>query len=202
MSGGRATATGCSTRSPRSSRTSGCSATCAASAVHGRRPSSLRDGAGLPGGGPGGPALDRCARPGRWLRTGSWCVLVNAELRGARDPATHRLICWTRYRCAARAGRGRRPDVAGRSRWRPRELGERLEERREAEAPVFGLVLPGDEGYLLVGDADGLADRMRREPMSAAVRGLDLAVLHVADARGSAGHRCRRCRRGHAPGLH
>ena len=34
--------------------------------------------------------------------------------------------------------------------------------------------------FLLVGDPDGLADRMRRERMSGAVRSLDLAALHVA----------------------
>jgi uncharacterized protein (DUF1015 family) len=32
----------------------------------------------------------------------------------------------------------------------------------------------------VVGDADGLADRLRRERMSTAVRRLDLTVLHVA----------------------
>jgi len=41
-------------------------------------------------------------------------------------------------------------------------------------------VLPGGEGFLLVGDAVAAADRMRRERMSAAVRGLDLAILHSA----------------------
>jgi uncharacterized protein (DUF1015 family) len=45
---------------------------------------------------------------------------------------------------------------------------------------VFGLLLPGGEGWLLVGDPDAVAERMRREPGSEAVRGLDLAVLHAA----------------------
>jgi uncharacterized protein (DUF1015 family) len=62
----------------------------------------------------------------------------------------------------------------------PAELSAVLEERRHDETPAFGVVLPDDEGFLLVGDPDGLADRLRRERMSGAVRRLDLAALHVA----------------------
>ena len=62
----------------------------------------------------------------------------------------------------------------------PAELSAVLDERRHDETPAFGLVLPDDEGFLLVGDPDGLADRLRRERMSSAVRRLDLAALHVA----------------------
>lgn len=54
-----------------------------------------------------------------------------------------------------------------------------LEARRDATEPIFGLVLPGDEGYLLVGDPDAIAARMDREPAGAAVRRLDLTVLHT-----------------------
>jgi len=62
----------------------------------------------------------------------------------------------------------------------PEALALALEERRFAEEPAFGLVLPGGDGYLLIGDPDGLADRLRRERMSGAVQALDLAALHVA----------------------
>ena len=62
----------------------------------------------------------------------------------------------------------------------PDALADMLDERRHAEEPTFGLILPGGEGYLLVGDPDGIADRLRRERMSSAVRALDLAALHVA----------------------
>jgi uncharacterized protein (DUF1015 family) len=62
----------------------------------------------------------------------------------------------------------------------PEALAAALEERRSAAEPVFGLVLPGGEGYLLVGDPDGLADRLRRERMTGAARTLDLTALHVA----------------------
>jgi uncharacterized protein (DUF1015 family) len=62
----------------------------------------------------------------------------------------------------------------------PHALVSALAERSSTDAAVFGLVLPGDEGYLLIGDPDGLADRLGRDRMSAAVRSLDLSALHVA----------------------
>jgi hypothetical protein len=62
----------------------------------------------------------------------------------------------------------------------PNDLAARLDERGVSTSPAFGLVLQGNAGWLLVGDADGLADRMRREPGSDALRGLDLSVLHTA----------------------
>ena len=62
----------------------------------------------------------------------------------------------------------------------PDRLPAALAERAADETPVLGLVLPGDDGHLLVGDPDGLADRLRREAMSPEVRALDLAALHVS----------------------
>ena len=62
----------------------------------------------------------------------------------------------------------------------PDALAGALDERRFADEPTFGLVLRGGDGYLLIGDPDGLADRLRRERMSGAVHALDLAALHVA----------------------
>ncbi|MEX1278416.1 MAG: DUF1015 family protein, partial [Chloroflexota bacterium] len=62
----------------------------------------------------------------------------------------------------------------------PEQLAERLADLREVEEAVFGLVLPDGEGWLLIGDVDVAAERMRREPMSAPARRLDLAVLHAA----------------------
>jgi uncharacterized protein (DUF1015 family) len=105
-------------------------------------------------------------------------VLVNAELEELEIQATHRLILGT----DAHALRGLLdPDPL----WQalpvpPDGLPARLEELRDAEEPVFGLILPGDEAWLLVGDVDAVADRMRRERTSTAVRRLDLAVLHAA----------------------
>jgi uncharacterized protein (DUF1015 family) len=59
----------------------------------------------------------------------------------------------------------------------PADLPRALAERREA-GPAFGLVLR-DGAYLLLGDAQAVAERMGRERGSRAVRGLDLAVLHA-----------------------
>ena len=62
----------------------------------------------------------------------------------------------------------------------PEDLTARLAQLGDAATPAFGLILPRNEGWLLVGDADGLADRMRRAPGSDALHGLDLSVLHTA----------------------
>ncbi|MEK6190696.1 MAG: DUF1015 domain-containing protein [Chloroflexota bacterium] len=60
------------------------------------------------------------------------------------------------------------------------QLAQRLADLRDATEAVFGLVLPDGEGWLLIGDVDAAADRMRREPVSAPARRLDLALLHAA----------------------
>jgi hypothetical protein len=105
--------------------------------------------------------------------------LVNAELSELQILPTHRLLLDVDTDPL-------RPLVAGRDPlWRslpisPERLSAALDERGDDEAPSFGLVLPGEAGYLLVGDPDGLADRMGRESMSPQVRALDLAALHVA----------------------
>jgi uncharacterized protein (DUF1015 family) len=106
-------------------------------------------------------------------------LLVNAELTEMEIRPTHRLILDGRADALRALVTGDDPNfeaipVA------PAELGAALDERRFDDAPTFGLVLPGDGAYLLVGDPDGLADRLRRERMSTAVRALDLATLHVA----------------------
>jgi uncharacterized protein (DUF1015 family) len=62
----------------------------------------------------------------------------------------------------------------------PDQLAAGLDALRDAEEPVFGLVLPDGEGWLMVGDPEVIADRMRRERVSTAVARLDLAVLHAA----------------------
>ncbi|HEV7199332.1 MAG TPA: hypothetical protein VGO32_00855, partial [Candidatus Limnocylindria bacterium] len=62
----------------------------------------------------------------------------------------------------------------------PEALGERMADIRDAEEAVFGLVLPDGEGWLVIGDVDAAADRMRREPGSEPARTLDLALLHAA----------------------
>ena len=105
-------------------------------------------------------------------------LLVNAELAELEIQATHRLLLDPDLDALHGLVAGDDPlwqaiPIA------PERLGEALAERNGDE-PVFGLVLPGDEGFLVVGDADGIGDRLRRQRMSSAVRRLDLAALHVA----------------------
>jgi uncharacterized protein (DUF1015 family) len=106
-------------------------------------------------------------------------LLVNAELSELEIRPTHRLL----LDGAADALRGL---LAGDDPlWEvvptaPSDLDAALQEHSDDEAPIFGLIFPHDDGYLLVGDPDGLADRLRRESMSGEVQRLDLAALHVA----------------------
>jgi uncharacterized protein (DUF1015 family) len=118
------------------------------------------------------------AEPGSLAADWTMAVLVNAEREELEILATHRLIREADE--AALSSLGRDPGPI----WQaipmaPEELSARLEERRGAEQPVFGLVLPGGEGFLLVGDVQAADERMRHEPMSAAVRRLDLSILHA-----------------------
>jgi uncharacterized protein (DUF1015 family) len=105
-------------------------------------------------------------------------LVVNAELAELEIQATHRLLLDPDADALRSLVGGDDPL------WRalpiaPDTLAEALRERYGDEL-AFGLVLPGDEGFLIVGDVDGLGDRLRRERMSTAVRRLDLAALHVA----------------------
>jgi uncharacterized protein (DUF1015 family) len=124
------------------------------------------------------PALAEAA-PGTLAADWIMAVLINAEREELEILATHRLIREADDDMLRSLVRDTDPI------WQalpvpPHQLATRLEQLRAVEQPVFGLVLPGDEGFLLVGDADAADDRMRREPMSAAVRRLDLAILHTA----------------------
>jgi uncharacterized protein (DUF1015 family) len=119
------------------------------------------------------------AAPGTLAADWVMAVLINSEREELEIHATHRLILEADEDALRSLIRDADPI------WQaiavaPQQLALRLEELRAVEQPVFGLVLPGDEGFLLVGDAIAADDRMRREPMSAAVRSLDLAILHTA----------------------
>ncbi|MGI8828239.1 MAG: DUF1015 family protein [Candidatus Limnocylindria bacterium] len=119
------------------------------------------------------------AAPGDLAADWIMMMLVNAELTDLEIRPTHRVLMDADAEAL-------RTLVAGNDVLftpipvAPEALAGALEERRHAEEPVFGLVMPGREGYLLIGDPDGIADRLRRERMSSAVRSLDLAALHVA----------------------
>ncbi|MGZ8562648.1 MAG: DUF1015 family protein [Candidatus Limnocylindria bacterium] len=119
------------------------------------------------------------APPGSLAADWVMVVLVNAEREELEVLATHRLVL--------EADEGALRSLANDpgSMWKavsvpPGGLGSRLAAMGADQRPVFGLILPGDECYLLIGDADALAERMHRERTSTAVRGLDLAVLHAA----------------------
>ena len=105
--------------------------------------------------------------------------LVNAELVELEIRPTHRLLLDVDADALRALVAGDDPL------WQalpvdPAHLAEVLEERAQDEEPIFGVVLPGDDGHLLIGDPDGLAGRLRREAMSREVQDLDLAALHVA----------------------
>ena len=118
------------------------------------------------------------ARPGELAADWILTVVVNAELVELEIRPTHRLLLDADLD-ALRALAAGDDALFTPMPLAPEALAPALEERRGDDF-VFGLVLPGDDGYLLVGDADGLEDRLRRERMSGAVRSLDLAALHVA----------------------
>jgi uncharacterized protein (DUF1015 family) len=118
------------------------------------------------------------APPGSLAADWIMMLVVNAELADLEILPTHRLV-----RDGADA---LRPVVLGDDPlWQaipvaPEALGRALEERRDGDEPAFGLMLPGGEAFLVIGDADGLADRLRRERVRPAVAALDLAALHVS----------------------
>lgn len=123
------------------------------------------------------PAL-ASATPGELAADWIMMLVVNAELVELEILPTHRLILAADPDALRSLADG--DPLFEAIPLDPAELQAALEERSDDASPAFGLVLPGGEGFLLVGDADGLEDRLRRERMSSAVRALDLSALHVA----------------------
>lgn len=119
------------------------------------------------------------AAPGELAADWIMMMVVNAELTELEIRPTHRLLLDADADALRALTAGDDP-LFDAIPVPPPELAAALEEHRHGDEPAFGLVLPGEEGYLLVGHPDGVADRLRRERMSRAVRGLDLAALHVA----------------------
>ncbi len=119
------------------------------------------------------------SRPGELAADWIMMLLVNAQMVEMEIRPTHRLLLDVDLDALRSLVSGDDPL------WQalpmaPADLATGLEERVEDDEPIIGLVLPDDDGYLLVGDGDGLRDRLRRERMSDATRSLDLAALHVA----------------------
>ncbi|MDQ4034677.1 MAG: DUF1015 domain-containing protein [Chloroflexota bacterium] len=119
------------------------------------------------GAAPGGLAAD-------WIMM----MLVNAELTELEIRPTHRILLDADAE-ALRALAGADDPLLTAIPLAPEALVAAIDERRDADEPTFGLLLPGGDAYLLIADPAGAADRMRREAMSRAVQALDLAVLHV-----------------------
>ena len=118
------------------------------------------------------------AEPGSLAADWVMVVLVNAEREELEIQATHRLI--READDDALRALVREPGPI----WQaipvpPQELAGRLAAQEIAGQPAFGLILPGDGGFLLVGDREAADTRMRHEPTSAAVRQLDLAILQA-----------------------
>jgi uncharacterized protein (DUF1015 family) len=118
------------------------------------------------------------AEPGALAADWVMAVLVNAARESMEIRPTHRLLRTVDVARLRTVLRGPDPlfqavPVA------PEALGERMTDLRDADAAVFGVLLDG-EGWLVIGDRDAAADRMRREPGSAPARRLDLALLHTA----------------------
>ena len=117
------------------------------------------------------------AAPGELAADWIMMQLVNAELTDLEIRPTHRVL----LDADAPALRALGTDPAFAATPMPASaVADALEARRHDPEPAFGLVLPGGEAYLLVGERAAVAARLRREPMSSAVQRLDLAALHVA----------------------
>jgi uncharacterized protein (DUF1015 family) len=120
----------------------------------------------------------RSAEPGALAADWMMVVLVNAARESLEIRPTHRLLRTVDAERLRSVLRGPDPlfqavPVA------PEALGERLADLQDADAAVFGVLLDG-EGWLVIGDRDVAAERMRREPGSAPARRLDLTLLHAA----------------------
>lgn len=105
-------------------------------------------------------------------------LLVNAEMVELDILPTHRLLL------DADVGALRRLVANDDPLWRaepmaPDAVAAALDAHRFDPAPAFGLVMGGGQAALMIADAAGMDERLRREPMSAAVRGLDLSAIHA-----------------------
>ncbi len=121
----------------------------------------------------------RDAAPGSLAADWVMAVLVNAAIEQLEIRPTHRLlkrVDGERLRALVQG-----PDPVFQAvPVAPEALGDRMVDLQDAEEAVFGLILPDGEGWLVIGDVDAAADRMRREPGSVPARKLDLALLHTA----------------------
>jgi uncharacterized protein (DUF1015 family) len=119
------------------------------------------------------------AQPGELGADWIAAVLINAEAEELQVLATHRLVRGVDAGALERLAGDAQPLFVARP--MPADaLPAALDAHERDDVPAFGLVLPDGRGVLLLGDAEAIAERMRSERGSTAVRGLDLAVLHAA----------------------
>jgi uncharacterized protein (DUF1015 family) len=117
--------------------------------------------------------------PGELAADWVMIVLVNAEAEELEIRPTHRLLLdadaggLTSLTSGADPLWTAIPIASG-------ELAHALAARGDDEVPVFGLALPGDRAFLLVGNREPVAERMGREGTGTAVPRLDLTILHAA----------------------
>ena len=107
-------------------------------------------------------------------------VLVNAELEELEILATHRLLRGLHegeLESLRRVVAGGTESLAAHE-VAPGDLERRLAETRDAETPVFGVVLDS-HGFVLTARPEAVAERMRSERMSTAAQRLDVSVLHA-----------------------
>ena len=128
-------------------------------------------------------------------------MVVNAELSELQILPTHRILLDADLDALRELAAGDDPLFTSIP-LAPDALAAALQERGSAAEPAFGLLLPGEEGYLLVGDPDGLAERLRRERMSDPAARLGPRGAARRGAGGSARDLGRRSRRREAPRLH
>ena len=117
------------------------------------------------------------AGPGTLAADWIMMMLVNAELSEMEIRPTHRLILDGGTDALRDLLTGDDPYFTV-TLMPAADLDAALDERRHDDAPAFGVVLP-DAAALLVADHRAVDARLRHEPMSAAVRALDLAALHT-----------------------
>jgi uncharacterized protein (DUF1015 family) len=106
-------------------------------------------------------------------------VLVNAEMEELRVMPTHRLVRGVDAETLERLARGEEGP------WRSEPVPEDtlVAELHRPDADgraAFGLLLSGGRSFRLSADRAAVRKRMRREQISTAVAGLDVAVLQVA----------------------
>jgi uncharacterized protein (DUF1015 family) len=120
----------------------------------------------------------RFAPPGSLGADWIMAVLVNAELEDLDILPTHRVVLDADPEALRALVRDPGP-LWEATPAQPDELPAQLGER-DGEAASFGLVLSGDEAWLLTGQGQAIEERMSSERTSLAVRRLDLSILHAA----------------------